>query len=101
MNVPAVREALATNAALLPAGRPETSAVNEVIGSPSGSAAVTLIVTGLFSAPEAWAGAVTTGGFAELTTATVTLSSRNVSPGVAGTLSSAWKSSVLPVPVAK
>jgi hypothetical protein len=57
--VPAVNEAFVVNVA------PEGSgaAVSELIGSPSGSEARTVNVIRVFGAPDALAGAVTTGGW--------------------------------------
>jgi hypothetical protein len=57
LNVPEVFEASGVNVA--PAGSGDPDKV--VIGSPSGSVAVTVKVISVFSAPEAVAGAVTTG----------------------------------------
>jgi hypothetical protein len=56
-NVPEVFEAFAVNVA--PAGRPD--AVRLVMAFPSGSDADTVKVISVFSAPEAVAGATTTG----------------------------------------
>jgi hypothetical protein len=53
---------------VLPAGK--EAAVNEVIAWPSGSAADTVKVISVFSAPEAVAGAVTTGARSTLLTVT-------------------------------
>ena len=57
--VPDVREALTEN--VLPVVAGELAAVNDVNVWPSGSLAVTVKVISVFSAPEAVAGAVTTG----------------------------------------
>src|SRR5262245_53058249 len=57
LSVPVVLPGPGTNVA--PGGRP--GAVSDVIGWPSGSAAVTLTVKSAFSATVAVAGAVTTG----------------------------------------
>ena len=62
VSVPEVLPAPGVNTALCRAGRPERSAVSEVIAWPSGSAAVTLTVSWCCSPTPAVAGAVTTGG---------------------------------------
>jgi hypothetical protein len=56
---------------VLPVVAGEEAAVNEVIASASGSAAVTVKVISVFSFPEAVAGAVTTGARSEFVTVTV------------------------------
>ena len=65
VSVPAVLSAFGTNTALFPAGSPETFAVRLVIGWPSGSAALTLIVSAWVSADATVAGAVTTGAWSD------------------------------------
>ena len=64
LNVPDVLAAFAVNVA--PAG--SGAAVSDAIASPSGSAALTVNVISEFSAPEAVAGAVTTGARSTLVT---------------------------------
>ena len=62
VSVPAVFPGPGVNTALLPAGRPERSAVRDAIGSPSSSPACTVTVTGLVSVAGTLDGAVTAGG---------------------------------------
>ena len=59
--------------ALLPAGRPERSAVSDAIGSPSASAACTAIESAPASSTDAVAGAVTAGARSRLATAITVL----------------------------
>ena len=59
--MPAVLPEPGVKVALFPAGRPERSAVSAVMGSPSGSTAVTPTLTGWFSATATLDGAVVTG----------------------------------------
>src|SRR5262245_53861894 len=61
VSVPDVLRGPGVNTALFPAGSAETSAVSDVIASPSWSAAVTFTVTCWPCGPETEAGAVTTG----------------------------------------
>ena len=69
LNVPDVFPAPAVN--VLPVVAGLLASVNDVIAWPSGSAAVTVTVSGLPETPEAVAGAVTTGARSPLVTVSV------------------------------